>query len=583
MAPPSVARLTRVRGWLASPRALVVLPLLAALLALPALAGGLALDDLLLREQLTTDGRGLASAYDFIAGGPEQVAAGRASGAFPWWTADDLRVRFMRPLASALLALDLRVSGAPWWMHLHSALWSALLAAAAAGIYRATTRRGGEAPWVAGLALLLFVVDDAHAASVGWIAARHGLIAATFAAAAILAHLRWRADGWTPGAWIGPAALALGLLASESALGALAYLLAHACTLAAPGWRARLLPLAPYLVVTAAWSAAYRLLGHGAAGCGMYIDPGDDPLGFVGAALVHAPLLLTAQLGPPGIVELLPFVPGALRPAAALAWLGLVVGAWILRPLLRASAAVRFWALGMVLATLPAAGALPGDRNLLLVGLGAAGLVAATISRLHAEPRPGRPLRALAWAWLLVHGLLAALLVGPRMLAPAALHATIARAAQALPDPGETRPVLLVQAPGDVFTLYAPTLRGAAGVHVLYAGSGALTLERTDARALVLRPAGGWSAAPGDRTFRAADRPMHVGDRAALPGVVITVLAVADDGRPQAVELRGDDPLDAGALVWLAWTDGAPAPLALPAVGASRELPPPAWRFGASP
>ena len=145
MAPPRPPLLSRIRRWLASPRALIVLPLLAALLGLPSLAGGLALDDLLIHEQLTTGTGGLASVYDFIADGPAEVADKRATGAFPWWTADDLRVRFFRPLSAATLAFDLRVSGAPWWMHLHSVLWSLLLAVAAGAVYRATVQRSGDA------------------------------------------------------------------------------------------------------------------------------------------------------------------------------------------------------------------------------------------------------------------------------------------------------------------------------------------------------------------------------------------------------------------------------------------------------
>lgn len=569
--------MARIRGWLASPRVCIVLPLLAALFAVPSLAGGLALDDLLVREQLTSGADGLASAYDFIAEGPDEVAVKRASGAFPWWTVDDLAVRFLRPLSAATLAFDLRVSGAPWWMHLHSVLWSVLLAVVAGAAYRATVRRGGEAPWLGGLALLLFVVDDAHAASVGWISARHAVIGASFAAVALLAHLRWRDAGWTPGALLGPAALAVGLLASETALGGLAYVTAHACTLEArAGWRARVLAVAPYFVVAAIWYVVYRLLGHGTAGCGMYVDPGADPLAFVGAALLHVPLLLMAQLGLPGVVELLPFVPGALRPAGAFAWLGVIVCAWVLRPLLRRSAVARFWALGMVLATLPVAGALPSDRNLLLVGLGAAGLVATTIAALRGDPRPGRLLGALAWIWVMVHGLLATLLIGPRMLAPAAMHATITRAAERLPGLEEARPVVLVQAPGDLFPLYTPAIRG-AGVHVLYAGVGSLALERRDAWTLVMRPEGGWFAAPGDRIFRGADRPMHTNEQFTLPGVTMMVLEVDADGRPLAVLVRGDEPLDAWR--WLAWTDGGPTPLELPVPGESRRLPPAAWSF----
>ena len=45
MTPPRPSLAARFQRWLASPRVLVVLPLLAVLLGLPALAGGLALDE----------------------------------------------------------------------------------------------------------------------------------------------------------------------------------------------------------------------------------------------------------------------------------------------------------------------------------------------------------------------------------------------------------------------------------------------------------------------------------------------------------------------------------------------------------
>ena len=570
MTAPKPSRWASIRRWLASPRVLVLLPLLALVLGLPSLAGGLALDDLLLREHLLDGSRDLASIYDF--GGPAEVAEQRASGAFPWWTADDLRVHFFRPLTAATLVVD--GAGAPWWMHLHSVLWYALLVVVVGHAYRAVAAERGEHAWIAGLALLLFTVDDAHAASVGWIAARHGVIGAVFGVLALLAHHRWRARGWTAGVLVGPGALALGLLASESALAVLGYLAAYAVVLErAEGWRARAGTLMPCGLVVVAWYAAYRALGYGATGCGMYVDPAADPLAFAVALLLHGPLLLMAQLGLPAVVELLVFVPGARGPAALVAWLGLIVGALLVRPVLRRSAVARFWALGMVLAALPLGGVLPADRHLLLVGVGACGLVAATIAGLCEEIRAGRAVRVLAWIWVALHGVLAVLLIVPRMLGPAAMQRTIVEAVAALPAPSDRRPILLVQAPGDVFTLYAPAIRGAGGVHVLYAGIGPVALERRDPSGLVLRPAGGWMAAPGDRIFRDG-RPMRAGEVIALPEFSVTILEVTPDGRPAAVLVH-----DAGAARWMAWTDGGPTPLELPRVGESRTLAPASWRF----
>jgi hypothetical protein len=145
--------------------------------------------------------------------------------------------------------------------------------------------------------------------------------------------------------------------------------------------------------------------------------------------------------------------------------------------------------------------------------------------------------------------------------------------------PEDARPVALVQAPGDVFTLYTPAIRGAGGVHVLHAGVGALVLERRDAWTLVLRPDGGWLAAPGDRIFRGGARPMHPGDEFTTAGLKLTVLEVDQGGRPLAALVRGDAPLDAGSPRWMAWIDGGPAALELPRPGESRTLPPASWRF----
>lgn len=580
--PPSPSRLAalaaRIRTSLASPRILVLLPLLALVLGSPSLPGGLALDDLLLTEHLAA-GRDLTALYDF--GGSAEVAVQRASGAFPWWTADDLHVRFLRPLAAATLALDARLGGAAWWMHLQSVLWYVLLVALVGRAYRAFAAERGEPLWVAGLALLLYAVDDAHAASVGWIAARHAEVGAVFGVLALLAHHRWRARGWAAGAIAGPAALAVGLLASESTLACLGYLAAFALVLEpAAGWRARARTLLPYALVVVAWYAAYRALGHGAVGTGMYVDPAADPLAFITADLLHAPLLLMAQLGIPALVELLVFVPGALLPAAILAWLGSIACAALVRPILKDSALTRFWALGMLLAALPVAGALPADRHLLLVGVGACGLVAATLATLAGATRPPVATRILAWIWVALHLVLAPLLIGPRMVGSSTMQRTIAEAVAALPDPSDPRPVVLLQAPGDVFTLYTPAIRGASAgpTHVLYVGAGAVELERRDPSTLDVRPSGGWLAAPGDRIFRAG-RPMHAGQAIALPGIDVTILEVTPDGRPATIRVHSDAPLDTGGLRWMAWVDGAPTTIDLPAVGASRTLAPAAWRF----
>jgi hypothetical protein len=65
--------------------------------------------------------------YDFVGGDHADTYACMRRGPFPWWTALDLKVRFRRPLSSALFALDHALFGhAPFGYHVHALVWYAL-------------------------------------------------------------------------------------------------------------------------------------------------------------------------------------------------------------------------------------------------------------------------------------------------------------------------------------------------------------------------------------------------------------------------------------------------------------------------
>ena len=65
---------------------------------------------------------------------------------------------------------------APWMMHAQSLVWLAGTVLIAGLLYR----RIEAVPWVAGLAVLLYAVDDARAAPASWIANRNALVASVF-------------------------------------------------------------------------------------------------------------------------------------------------------------------------------------------------------------------------------------------------------------------------------------------------------------------------------------------------------------------------------------------------------------------
>jgi hypothetical protein len=81
----------------------------AVLLALPGVRSPLLLDDVVHRAMLEDRLPGARwsslELYDFV-GAPERPATVlRDHGSVPWFTADDLKLRFVRPLSSALLAV----------------------------------------------------------------------------------------------------------------------------------------------------------------------------------------------------------------------------------------------------------------------------------------------------------------------------------------------------------------------------------------------------------------------------------------------------------------------------------------------
>jgi hypothetical protein len=573
-----------------------LLAALAALLALPALWTGLQLDDYQHRAVLHqhAGAAGVAAAMDlfvFLDGDAARTRALIAHGAMPWWTLPTARVAFWRPLSALTHWLDYQLwPEMPALMHAHSLLWLAGLVAAAALLFR---RIMGDAP-AAGLAAALYALDAAHGFGAAWLANRNALCAALFGVLALLAHQRWRQGGGRAAAWRSCLWLACGLLSAEAAVATLAYLAAYALCLEAGGWRARLLSLAPALLVVCAWRALYRALGYGSWGTA-YIDPLLEPLRYAAALAERAPLLLAAQwsLLP---AEAAPLLPASLGPPlwiGAAALVGLL--GWALAPLLRRDKLARFWALGMLLALLPPCAALPANRLLFFVGLGAFGLLARFArsgegrqatgdagldARLRGSPHAPRSSsfatrarRLVRRGLLLIHLLLAPLLL-PLAAGGPALLGDAGAALRALPHGIAGRSLVVVAAPS-VFSLSPiDVARGEAGLPLpastllLAPNVGGVALRRLDRRTLEARPARGFLDSY-DAVFRARWHPLREGETIRVAGAMVTVGELTADGRPASAVFRFDAPLDNEGLVWLVWRGGRYEAFALPAEGES--------------
>ena len=587
----------------------------AVILCLPSLWLGLQNDDHMLRLFLSDPpfdpewSRSPAEAFAFLDGNEERIRAHIENGRIPWWSHPHLKLAFFRPVTGLTHWVDFRVwPSLPWLMHLHSLLWFAGAVAAAAALYR----RLLSPAWIAGLAGLLFAVDNAHGMPAVWLANRNASIGVFFGLLALLAHDRWRREGWRYGAWVAPVALTLGLLGGEIALAAGGYLFAYAIFLDTGTWQRRLASLIPSAMVGAAWWVAYRAMDYGATGSGVYIDPGASPAAYLLAVVERAPVLLFGQWALPSGLYML-----FSQSAAHIFWLVavtlmIVIGTLIF-PLLKRDRTARFFAFGMVLSLFPPCATFPDDRLLFFVGFGGLGLLAQfmTAVRRRDEWLPTArvlrlPFQFALWAFVVIHLVFAPLGLATTSVNVKTLGSIIERAAESLPsDPGVTeQTVLIVNTPTVFISIYGPLMQGLAGRNVPYRtlvlGSSIypMTIGRPGPNVLTIRPDGGFIATPGsprpghettqpafhpsyffqllDTLYR-DNTPMHVGDLIDYGGATLEVTESTSDGRPMEVNCHFEVDIDDPSLRWLQWQGGVYVPFEPPPIGETVILPAPVF------
>lgn len=573
-APSTQARLGRA---LLHPRFPWVLALVAFVVHVPGLGAGYLVDDHTHRwfaRGMTIPGgpRGLWDLYRFADGG-EGVRRAVDSGLHPWWTAPGLKLSFFRPVASLLRVSEEALFGnVPLLCHLVSTLLFVATALAVLRLFRLWI--GGAA---ASLGALLFVLDDAHASTVTWIAARHSLLATLFVVLALEAHLRARGEGRVSLA--SGALFFTGLASSESALSGLAYFAAIALFYDARPARERARALAPAAAATLVWAGCYVALDHGSAASAYYVDPLHSPLRFARAAALRAPTLALAQLfGPPS--EVASMAPSAGVALAALGALFLATFSWLTLRRLPDRPRVLSLLVAFVLALAPACGTNSDDRLLLLPGIAAFGLLASW-GRRAAGPAPSLPLRLAAAVGVFVHIVLAVLLLPARTLTMASmLSGIVDRGSASLPgDPAIfTQELVVLSSPDGLLPSSMLVKRMVAGGPAPRTGrilttspATPATLSRVAPSVLEIRSDGGMMRDP----FIGAVRPrlFDAGERVELRGLTILVLSVRD-GYPTAIRFSfAEGSLDDGTRRFATWKDHGFAEVSLPAVGGALTLP----------
>lgn len=551
-------------------------PLLIALVvALPGLRVGLVLDDW--TQRAFVSGQPIERAwwdlFNLVPGEAVEMRELVERGPFPWFTLPEVKLRFFRPLSSALIRFDTLVfKDAVWLAHAHSTLWYLGLVALVAALYRRLV------PGVAFAAALLFALDDSHTMPVLWLANRNSVLAVTFAWLGLWAHLRWREDGWRAGAPLSVLAYVVALLAGETAIAAMAYVVAFELAGRTDSWRSRAVALLPATSVVVAFALLYRVLGMGSANSATYYDPGAEPLQF----LINAPIRLLANVG--GQSSGLPadvwlFLP-QLRPLLiALGVVALVV--WPLawrrwapqEPVLRAR--LRWLALGGLFALIPPLATFPATRLMIAPSLGFIAVVGALL--LGAWKDHGVR-RVLGVGWLGLTFVLQPITTWVGM--PGTFRFISGQTAAAVravsPKAGERIVIVttsefapVVYGPGALAEFQQPLPRS---WFVWSMAPLSHRLKRVSEREFELSTVEGRMVqSVFEQNFRETKtHPIAVGDTVKLDGQVVRVTAV-DDGAPTSIRIELLEPPDAFRFV--KWNGSIFEPLQLPAVGETVDLP----------
>lgn len=554
-------------GALAGPRGPLAAAVIALALAMPSLVLPPLLDDHGFRFRLAVDARGPLETFCFGSAANDGFAHRG-----PWWfDPNPPRICFMRPLSGLWHWVDYQLwPDATLWMRAQNCLLYAALVALALLGYR---RFGGSGRCVA-FAGAMFALDEAHASVLATIAGRNTLLWPALALVSLLAHDAHRSSPQRRLGWIGPAALALALLAGEGGFSTLGYIAAYALCLDPDTRSGRTRSLLPYVVVAVLWAGVYVLLGYGAAENDFYRDPRRDPWGTLGSALLDLPVWFASQLtigfatatfeAPPALVRIV---------AAALA---LLLGR-LLWPVVRDSRVARFYATGFLLSLAPLLLTVPQDRLLVLASFGGFGLLGCLLDRAARSLAQ----RAARTALIGIHLVLAPLAFVPSYLLAGRLSRAEAAVDHALPrsDEAGTTGAVIVHAPILGSLAYALSKRRGEArplprySYELFAAPSALDVTRIDEHTLELVPHAGYCSSRAECLGIDRSRPFRAGQSIELSNLRVEIRAIDTRGMPTRVRFHFPSPLEDPSRRWLVWTADGVRPFALPARAETLTLP----------
>ena len=577
----------------------IVVLLIAIPLAWPSVHAGWFADDLLHRTAYidTPDAKkyhptdaalqGPMRMYSFFDGDEEHFHKTRDLGGIPWWCSPNIRAMFWRPITALFSMLDYHLwPNSSEWMHVHSLCWFAVLVIVSALAYRSIMGPG----WAAGFAVLLYVINDIHVFPIAFLANRHILIAAVFGIASFDAFIRWREQRQMVWLCVSNVLFSAALLASESGITILGYLLSYSIWIEKGTKLSRIRPLIPYFVIAILWRSLYTSLGYGVSGLELYVDPGNDPVKFAYAVVERVPMILLNLLAFPPTDIYMILSPFAVKAYWIVSVLILCCLGCLFSPYFRQCRSSLFWLSGTLLAIIPLCAALPGGRSLALVSFGMTGFLVQIIQNAVKSTNANKNFcsrRNLSMA-ILVGIILLRLSLGSFNFNQAghtlqALQKGIDTISNLDVDDPElaNQDVILVNPVFTIGAMYYIPIRIIARkpipAHFRVLGSGleSIRISRIDERTIIARPRDGYMSPPRwndgsltslrtyvdlvnvvkklERLIANQDTRFTKGQEIALTGVTIQITDVTGDNRPAEAAFVFDFPLEDPSLRWLQW------------------------------
>ncbi len=585
-----------------------VFAVMALLLSIPSWNNGLQFDDFSHRtiilnlsepEALTNDGS-LFGLYSFVDGNVDRTHFLMDQGVLPWWTFSELKYTFFRPLTELSIWLDYQLWPDKFTlMHVQNSFWFMFAVLACLFYFRQLYPEQTPANfWLILIPSLFFLVSGTNALAIAWIAARNALIAVSFGMLAAGFHVRYYQNRKPINYVLALIFLLLSMAAGEIGITTCSFIAVYGLFFSESNFIKRCVEVSPFVALTLGWIALRSALGFGAYGSGYYLDPINDAslfisniidnINFTSAALwtgLPVEFLVSPRLY--GIQHIFLYV---------LLFNLLLLGAFF--PFWKNNKRAWYFLFVLILCLIPVSGSKISSRVLGFACIPAFAFMAEVLVSFYLQRKSFFSDKVLNKIWNLSLSLLAIislfthLIIAPLILVQSQsmlvsqfdrLLNIPAKKLQ-LPKDIHSKKLILVNPPNAALISYLPLIQrldgkpNAENTWILSSGYAGIKVSRIDDNTLEIEPKGGFLADASEKIFRSAKFPMQTGEKLELNGMLVTILSLNQDQRPQSVAFRFEQELESDVYVFKSWTkiDGIAqfGEFELPAVGESIELAP---------